>query len=362
MTRMLRLPRKTAVTVIEASVPGEGSHPLSAVRQAPHHRDPLSGRGQRPPRLPEGGAITLLPDASAFFIDAVLAGGGDVVPLGPETRGLMWLSDRRSDELFHILQTHPGITWVQLPWAGVDAFADLLAHYAPAGPAPLFTSAKGAYSEPVAEHAVTLVQATLRELAPKARAARWAERRTGISLYGAHVVIVGAGGIATEIIRLLAPFRVSITIVRRSATPLPGADRTVTVDQLHEVLPMADVLILAAASTHETHLLIGAAELALLPATAVLVNIARGALIDQDALVDALRGELLWGAGLDVTSPEPLDADHPLWREPRCIITSHSADTPQMTEPLLAHRITENVHAFLGDSRFVGIVDPAAGY
>ena len=100
----------------------------------------------------------------------------------------------------------------------------------------------------------------------------------------------------------------------------------------------------------------------LVPATAALVNIARGALIDQDALAEALREHRLLGAGLDVTSPEPLDGDHALWREPRCLITSHSADTPEMTAPLLAGRITENVRAFLGESRFIGIVDPAAGY
>ncbi len=325
------------------------------------HRDPVSGHGSVPERRPQPGEIAVLPLASEFFSEAVAAGGGAIGELSDRTRGLVWLSEKRADELTQILHAHPGIGWVQLPWAGVDGFAEVLAHYAD-GSGPLFTSAKGAYSEPVAEHAVALVQAVLREFAPKARAARWAPVRTGLSLYGRHVVIVGAGGIAAEIIRLLQPYRVRITVVRRTAGPLAGADRTVTTDALPEILPTADVLILAAASTGETRALIGAPELALLPATAALVNIARGALVDQDALADALREGRLLGAGLDVTSPEPLDDDHALWLEPRCVITSHSADTPEMTAPLLARRITENVRAFLGDSRFVGIVDPAAGY
>lgn len=325
------------------------------------HRDPVSGRGRVPERRPEAGEIAVLPLASPFFAAAVTAGGGVMGELGPSTRGLVWLSEQRAGELTEILQQYPGIGWVQLPWAGVDDFAGVLARYAD-GLGPLFTSAKGAYSEPVAEHAVALAQAVLREFAPKARAARWAPVRTGLSLYGRHIVIVGAGGIATELIRLLQPYRVRITVVRRSAGPLAGADRTVTVDALHEVLPSADVLILAAASTGETRTLIGAPELALLQPTAALINIARGALIDQDALAVALREKRLLGAGLDVTSPEPLADEHALWLEPRCVITSHSADTPEMTAPLLARRITENVQAFLGDSRFVGIVDPAAGY
>ncbi len=325
------------------------------------HRDPVSGRGSVPAHRPQAGPIAVLPHASDFFAQAVIAGGGVVAELGPDTRGLVWLSEQRADELGEILHSHPKLEWVQLPWAGVDGFASVLANYR-VGSAPLFTSAKGAYSEPVAEHAVALAQAVLRELAPKARAAQWAPVRTGLSLYGRHVVIVGAGGIAAEIIRLLAPYRVRITVVRRSAVPLTGADQTVTTRELHAVLPTADVLILAAAATADTRSLIGVEELGLLPMTAAVVNIARGALIDQDALADALHHDRVLGAALDVTTPEPLGADHPLWREPRCIITSHSADTPEMTAPLLARRITENVRAFLGDSHFVGIVDPTAGY
>lgn len=328
---------------------------------AGQHRDPLAGRGELPARPVEAGPIAVLPGASAFFTEAVVAGGGEVGPLDERTRGLVWLSEKRADELMAIVDAHPGIGWVQLPWAGVDGFASVLERFAD-GSGPLFTSAKGAYSEPVAEHAVALTQAVLRELAPKARAAGWAPRRTGLSLYGRHVVIVGAGGIATEILRLLQPYRVTTTVVRRTAGALAGADRTVTTDALREVLPTADVLILAAASTPQTRALIGADELALLRPTAALVNIARGALVDQLALAAALREERLLGAGLDVTTPEPLEAEHPLWAEPRCLITSHSADTPEMTAPMLAHRITENVRAFLGDRRFVGIVDPAAGY
>lgn len=325
------------------------------------HRDPLADQGVVPARRPEPGPIALLPSQPDHIIAAVRDAGGDVQPLSEETRGLVWLSERRAEELLEVLTAHPSIGWVQLPWAGVDGFASVLPRFAD-GSGPLFTSAKGAYSEPVAEHAVALAHAIQRELAPKARHAQWAAQRTGLSLYGRRITIVGAGGISAEIIRLLQPWRPQITVVRRASDPMPGADRTVTTEALSSLLPETDVLILAAASTSQTRHLIGAAELAALPRHAALVNIARGPLIDTHALVAALAAGEILGAGLDVTDPEPLPADHPLWAEPRALITSHSADTPEMTAPLLAGRIAENTRAFLGDGRFVGIVDAGAGY
>jgi phosphoglycerate dehydrogenase-like enzyme len=310
---------------------------------------------------PVAGPIAILPREKDVFADAVRTGGGTVAPLSPETRGIVWLTYGRSDELSAALDENPGIEWVQLPWAGVDAFAPLLASYADHDRL-LFTSAKGAYSEPVAEHALALTLATLRQLPQKSRQGSWMEQKTGISLYGLNVVVVGAGGIAVEILRLLSAFDTDVTVVRRSTAPLAGAARTVTASQLHEVLPTADVVILAAASTDDTRHLIGAPELALMKNSAVLVNIARGPLVDQDALAAALAADAINGAGLDVTTPEPLPAEHALWSLPNCIITSHSADTPPMTEPLLANRIARNVEAFLGGSPFTGIVDPKAGY
>ena len=310
---------------------------------------------------PTPGPIAVLPEPRDIFVDAVHAGGGVVAPLSKETRGLIWLSSDDPSALIATLESHPGIEWVQLPWAGVDAFAEVL-RPAAAHPKPLWTSAKGAYSQPVAEHALLLSLALLRELPVSVRATSWSQVALGRSLFGLDVVIVGAGGIALELIRLLEPFGVSITVVRRSSTALEGAARTVTVDRLDEVLPFADVVVIAAALTDSTSKLFGPAQFALMRSDSVLVNIARGGLVDSDALLDAVRQGAIAGAGLDVTEPEPLSDGHPLWSEPTVIITSHNADTPEMTAPLLAERIRLNVKAFLGDGRFVGVVDPGSGY
>jgi phosphoglycerate dehydrogenase-like enzyme len=316
-------------------------------------------------RAVKPGPIAVEPRANPVFVAAVEAGGGVVEPLSSDTKGLVWLSERLADELQAILDEYPAIEWVQLPWAGVDAFATVLAGLAQRDEAtrPVVTSAKGAYSEPVAEHALTLLLACLREIPQKARLGRWKEERSGLSLFGRHVVIIGAGGISHAIIDLLAPFNTRITVVRRDASQqIVGAGRTITSRELPEVLPNADAVIVAAASTSDTAHLLGAPEFQALPHHAVLVNIARGPLVDTDALVAALESGEIGAAGLDVTDPEPLPDGHPLFSLPQCVITSHSADTPEMTAPLLASRVTHNVRAFLGGKPLRGVVSPERGY
>lgn len=310
---------------------------------------------------PRPGSIAVLPSEVEIFAAAVTGAGGELAPLSEHTRGLIWLSSDDPRQLVDTLEAHPSIEWVQLPWAGVDAYADAIHSFA-GRPLPLWTSAKGAYSQPVAEHALTLALALLRVIPTRVRAGSWSGTPEGRSLYGLHVVIVGAGGIAVELLNLLRPFDVETTVVRRRAEPLAGATRTIPVGDLTTVLPDADVVVIAAALTIGTAGLIGRDELAAMKPDAVLVNIARGGLIDTGALADALAAGRLAGAGLDVTDPEPLPDGHRLWSEPRALITPHSADTPDMTAPLLAERIRANVRALLGDGPFVGIVDPTEGY
>lgn len=325
-------------------------------RNPGEHRDPVAPVMIPLDRMPVPGPIAIEPRPQPLYSEAVIASGGELAPLSHATRGLIWHGDGAA--LAAVLDAHPGIGWVQLHLAGVERVAEAFAGH----PDVVWTSAKGSFAEPVAEHALALTLAVLRQLPEKSRLNRWAPVQEGISLYGRAVVIVGAGGIAVELLKLLAPFETTVTIVRRTATALPGAARTITADRLLEVLPDADVVIVAAALTAQTAQLIGANELAAMKPTAALVNVARGQLIDTAALIVALESGRLWGAGLDVTHPEPLPEGHPLWAAPRCVITSHSADTQEMVVPLMALRIRANVAAFLGANRFVGLVDPKVGY
>ena len=172
-----------------------------------------------------GGPLSLAPFSEELFHTAVAEGGGEITDVGPATRALVWLSPYGANELGAILDANPQIEWLQLPWAGVDAFATILAHIAamPVEKRPVVTSAKGAYSEPVAEHALALTLACMRELPRKARDAHWQEQRSGLSLFGRHVVVIGAGGVGRTFLELLAPFRATVTMVRRGSGSVPGA-------------------------------------------------------------------------------------------------------------------------------------------
>ena len=159
------------------------------------------------------GPIAVLPDGDATVEAAVLTAGGTVAPLDDVTRGIVWTASSGAGELEAALDGHPDVSWVQLPWAGVDGFADVLRRFA--GDGRMWTSAKGAYGQPVAEHALMLALAVLREVPRRVRAGRWEVDERGRSLNGADVDIVGAGGIAEELLRLLQPFGVRTTVVRR---------------------------------------------------------------------------------------------------------------------------------------------------
>jgi phosphoglycerate dehydrogenase-like enzyme len=246
---------------------------------------------------------------------------------------------------------------VQLSSAGIEktAAAGLL------DPDRVWTSAKGVYADQVAEHALMLALAGLRQLPERITARSWG-KPGGDSLFDERVTILGGGGITASLLRLLAPFRVAATVVRRVAEPAPGAARTVPVSGLTTALPDAKVVFLALALTPETERIIGAEQLAAMRADAWLVNVARGRHVDTDALVAALAARSIAGAALDVTDPEPLPVGHPLWAQQRCIITPHTADPAEISDAEFARRISDNVSRFATGQPLLGLVDPAAGY
>jgi phosphoglycerate dehydrogenase-like enzyme len=301
--------------------------------------------------------VAVAPAVAGFAAEAVLAGGGELVDPDAAPEALVWLDPHDMAGLADALARSPGVRWVQLPFAGVERAVEsgLVTSER------LWTCAKGAYAEPVAEHALALSLAGLRRLPERARAQRWGEP-AGQSLFDEAVVLVGGGGIATALLRLLEPFRARVTVVRRHPGPLTGAHAVVGQSRLREVVADALVVVLCLALTPETTRIVDAAVLGAMRADAWLVNVARGSHVDTEALVAALETGLIGGAALDVTDPEPLPEDHPLWRLPNCLVTPHTADTAEMVRPLLAQRIRDNVARFAAGEPLVGVVDPAEGY
>ena len=298
--------------------------------------------------------IALAPDdAPRWIAEAIVEGGGTLVdPTSAE--GLVWFGPFDPSALEPVLQASPA-RWVQLPWAGVEPYLPMLT------PDRQWTCGKGVYAEATGEHALALTLALLRELPRRVRAGRW-EPRSGTSLFDRRVTIVGGGGIGEVLLRLLAPFRCDVTVVRRHPQAMDGAARVVGVDALGDALATADVVVLALPLTPETTGIIGRAELERMQPHAVLVNVARGAHVVTDDLLAALRDGTIAAAALDVTDPEPLPDDHPLWSEPRCLITPHTANTLEMVEASVAERIRENVRRFGAGEALVGTVDLELGY
>lgn len=305
--------------------------------------------------------VAIEPKQFQPYVDAVEAAGGRVVPMSPEVGAVIWTDYARPDALEELLEANPQLEWVQLPFAGVDAFAKVLKHpplYANGG---RFTSAKGSYREPVAEHALMLCMALGRAIPARLRATSWGDK-FAVSLYDANILVVGGGGITEEFLKLAAPFRSKVTVARKHVAPMTGAAAVVGFDELDAVLPTADFVVLAAALTPETTHLFDARRIGLMKTEAYLVNIARGPMIVTQDLVDALNAGTIAGAGVDVTDPEPLPDGHTLWTAKNIIITPHTADTKPMVLRMFAIRVRENVLAYRGEGPWVGIVDPDLGY
>lgn len=285
---------------------------------------------------------------------AVEAGGGQVSPL-EEATGLVWADPARPDLFPEMATRAPHLEWIQLPYAGIEPFAQHL------DPQWTWTCGKGVYSNEVAETALAMSLAGFKNLHDYARQQSWSGP-VGRVLSGSNLTILGGGGITRSLLPLLAPFNCDISVVRRSGEPMEGANRTLTSARLMEVLPRTDLLILALSLTAETRGIIGAAELAALPEHTWIVNVARGGHIDTEALVQALKTNSIGGAALDVTDPEPLPDQHPLWSLPNCLITPHIGNTPDMGLEVLVPFIEENVRRFSQGQELLAPVDVSLGY
>ncbi len=292
-------------------------------------------------------SVWLAPDHPPWH-DAVARGGGELATTIDEADALVY-GEETLDGLAELLR--PNIQWVFLGWSGVDGVIarGLVTEER------RWSSARGLYGVAVAEQAAALLLAGAKCLGELARAGRWTPPPDGaLLLEGKRALVIGAGDIGQALIPRLKAFDLDVTMLVRTPRVLDRADSVITADQLYEALPEHHFVVLALSLTPESHHLIGAAELQMMRPDAWLVNVARGAHVDTDALVSALRDGSIGGAALDVTDPEPLPSDHPLWTFDNVIISPHTACPPSFVCDLLTDRIEQNVRRFSAGEELIG--------
>jgi phosphoglycerate dehydrogenase-like enzyme len=244
------------------------------------------------------------------------------------------------------------IRWVHVTSAGYTRYDrdDFKAALRARGAA--FTNSSAVYQEPCAEHCLAMMLALARRLpqcvADQQATRGWkaAEHRIQCRLLtGQTVVILGYGAIARRLVELLQPLRMNVVCVRRKPAGDEGV-RTVSDEQLDEVLPSGDHVVSTLPETQKTVGMFSASRFGLMKPGGVFYNIGRGSTVDQGALLDALGSGKLSAAYLDVTSPEPLPPDHPLWTAPNCFITPHTAGGHHDEFGRLARHFLDNLRRF----------------
>lgn len=304
----------------------------------------------------QGSRVYVGPDAIGEVVEAVEAGGSVLAESLEDADAVVWFG-RDPADLDGALSE--GIRWLQVPDAGVEKWID--AGFLDRG--FVVTSAAGVYGGQVAEHALALVLACVHQIATYARSDSWNPQSASMSsLSASQVTVVGAGGIGTSLIALLQPFGCSIVAVTRSGRIVTGADQSVGPEGLDAALASADIVVLAAPSTAKTQGLINARTLDLMKPTAALVNVARGNLIDNEALLAALERGKLSAVALDVTDPEPLPDGHPLFNHPRVLITPHVSNPTALKRASFARHVRDNCRRFNNGEPLFGVIDSDRGY
>jgi D-2-hydroxyacid dehydrogenase (NADP+) len=268
---------------------------------------------------------------------------GDCFPGGP--------SPKRAGAFMGASLRSPNLRWLHTASAGVDS--PVFHRFLDNG--VRLTNSSGASAATIAHTVALMMLALSRDLPAWTRAQaehRWAPRRHD-ELTGSTIGVVGLGPIGHEVVRLGQAFGMRVIACRRSPDGSEGCE-TWSLDRLSELAGIVDWMVLALPLNDETNGIVSAEVLALMKPTARIVNVGRGELIDEAALVEALSGGRLAGAGLDVFAVEPLPDTSPLWDMPNVIITPHSAGFSLQSHDRAGERFVENLRRYLHGEALIG--------
>ncbi|MGJ8676055.1 MAG: D-2-hydroxyacid dehydrogenase [Akkermansiaceae bacterium] len=259
------------------------------------------------------------------------------------------------------------LRWVKSPSAGVDRY--LANKPLMENDAVVLTNFRATHGPAIADHAMAMLLFQTRNLRyynasqQEATWKRGSAPNESVALKGKTMLVVGLGGIGSEIAQRAHGFGMRVIGTRRSDTPSAEyIEKVGKPDDLIEMLSEADVVALAVPLTKETKYLINKEAFDAMKEGSYLINIARGKIVDTDAMMAALKSGKLAGAGIDVTDPEPLPAKHPLWKEPNVIITPHVAGRSAVTDVRRSALTIENLRRFASGEPLLNVVDKKSGY
>ncbi|MCP5536877.1 MAG: D-2-hydroxyacid dehydrogenase [Akkermansiaceae bacterium] len=264
-------------------------------------------------------------------------------------------------------QKAPKLAWVQVMSAGVDRYLGI--DPLMKNDSIVLTNCRGVHGPAIADHAMGMlltITRNLREYGNRQDDGTWSRGNTktqSVALQGKTMLVIGLGGIGTEIAQRAHGFGMRVIGTRRSDTPSPGYIAKVgKPNDLLKMLPEADVVVIAVPLTPETKHMINKAAISAMKPGSYLVNIARGKIVDTEALVAALKSGKLAGACLDVTDPEPLPGNHALWTMPNVVITPHVAGQSEITSERRNALLRENLRRFAAGEPLLNVVDKRLGY
>lgn len=267
------------------------------------------------------------------------------------------------------LRAAPHLRWVHTGSAGVDRFLELVRDNTP--PGVIFTNSSGTMALPIAEFVLAQMFAAVKTLPSFVRAQerhewldRWEQAPAMRELRGSRLLVLGLGSIGGEVARLASAVGVRVWGVRRVAgAKLTGTEAEFTqAEDWRGILPQIDFVAVCLPSTPATHHLIGAPELAALSPTAWIINVSRGDIINEPALIAALNARRIGGAALDVMATEPLSPDHPLWDCPNTVLTPHVSWRAPEVDTRTVDLFFENLRRYRADEPMLNIVSFDVGY
>ena len=253
--------------------------------------------------------------------------------------------------------------WIHSLWTGVD---NVLCPEVLASPLPL-TNGRGVFRRPLAEWtigAMLYFAYRMRRMIRQQQAVVW-EAFTTEEIQGKTLGIVGYGGIGSTAAELARPFGVRIVALRRRTElfrQVANVDQSFAPSEINQLMAASDYVLLAAPLTEETRGMIGAPQIAAMKPTGVLINVGRGAVVDEPVLIQALETGKIRGAALDVFAVEPLPPGHPFYRLENVLLSPHTADHVQDFVHLAVECFLENLRRFQANEPLLNLVDKHAGY